>query len=130
LKELAVLFASYQMPEENEAEFAQRVKTYALALEGVSQTNIERAVRLFVQGRVERARPSLLPMPAELAAQARKLQEKDDLIAQRRARERREHERLKIAQQHEPTAEERAEIGKRMEKLAAELAAKVALNET
>jgi hypothetical protein len=69
-------------------------------------------------------------MPAELAAQARKLQEKDDLIAQRRTRERREHEQLKLAQQHEPTPEERAEIGKRMEKLAAELAAKVALNET
>lgn len=104
---IGMLFASYPSAGESRSEIEQQIALYELALQGVSDENVEMACKAFIQGRVEGHNPSFRPRPPELAEYARRKQDRDDRFAI-------QHDnisaQLEAPKHRDPTPEERQRV--------------------
>lgn len=122
-KMIGMLFAGYPSLGESRAELEAQIGLYGLALEGVSNKNVELACKAFIQGRVSGHNPSFRPRPAELAEYARRLQDSDDRFA---VQNNNITAQLQAPKHHDPTPEERQRVQDALNKLKKSLGQKQA----
>lgn len=122
-KMIGMLFASYPSSGESRSEIEQQIALYELALEGVSDANVEMACKAFIQGRVEGHNPSFRPRPPELAEYARRKQDRDNLLE---FREQQRMARLAASEEPTPTPDQRARVMKAVNAAKSAISKKVA----
>ena len=80
MKYLGMLLTAYPAAAESKEQMRAWLGTLEIALEGISEPNVERAVKDFIQGNVKRSEESrsYRPSIAEIAAHARIYQQRED----------------------------------------------------
>jgi hypothetical protein len=79
---IATLFNAFPSAEESQNALRGLADIYQLAVEDVSPQLVVKAVKHFIQGKVENVSRTFRPTPAELAAHARHLQKAEDRYKQ------------------------------------------------